>query len=168
MLFGKRERTIRRIIIVEDEPLIAFDAEHLLSEAGYEVVATVDNPGDAFDVMARERLDLVICDIGLRNGDGLEVARKAATRGIPLLFITGQCPPDAQCLALGQLAKPYTDKSLKAALEALDRMRQGVRVRKLPPGLTLFSQAGDPPAAPPAPGRPARGNGEFPSPASPG
>jgi CheY-like chemotaxis protein len=40
MLFGKRERAIRRILIVEDEPLVAFDNEHLLRECGYEVVAT--------------------------------------------------------------------------------------------------------------------------------
>jgi hypothetical protein len=43
MLFAKRERAIRRIVIIEDEPLIAFDNEHLLGEAGYEVVATIDN-----------------------------------------------------------------------------------------------------------------------------
>ena len=35
MLFGKRERRIRRILVVEDEPLIAFDTEYLLSDAGY-------------------------------------------------------------------------------------------------------------------------------------
>ena len=34
MLFGRHERTIRRILVVEDEPLVAFDNEHLLKEAG--------------------------------------------------------------------------------------------------------------------------------------
>ena len=43
MLFGKRERRIRRILIVEDEPLVAFDNEYMLKDAGYEIVATVDN-----------------------------------------------------------------------------------------------------------------------------
>ena len=47
MLFGKRERTIRRILVVEDEPLVAFDNEHMLQDAGYEVVATVDTLADA-------------------------------------------------------------------------------------------------------------------------
>ena len=42
MLFGKRERRISRIMIVEDEPLVAFDNENMLQEAGYVVVATVD------------------------------------------------------------------------------------------------------------------------------
>ena len=44
MLFGKRERRISRIMIVEDEPLVAFDNEYMLKDAGYEVVATVDKP----------------------------------------------------------------------------------------------------------------------------
>ena len=43
MLFGKRERHIRRILVVEDEPLVAFDNEYQLSDMGFEVVGTVDN-----------------------------------------------------------------------------------------------------------------------------
>ncbi len=54
MLFGRRQRTIRRIVVVEDEPLVAFDNEHLLSEAGYEVVATVDSLADAARVIQEE------------------------------------------------------------------------------------------------------------------
>ena len=44
MLFGKRERLIRRILIVEDEPLVAFDNEYLLKDAGYEVVGDGRQP----------------------------------------------------------------------------------------------------------------------------
>ena len=61
MLFGKRERRIRRILIVEDEPLVAFDNEYMLRDAGYEIVATVDSPADAIEVIddrdARSRPD---------------------------------------------------------------------------------------------------------------
>ena len=61
MLFAKRERRIRRILIVEDEALVAFDNEHGLTEAGYEVVATVDCLADAAAVIdaraARPRAD---------------------------------------------------------------------------------------------------------------
>ena len=78
MLFGKRERTIRRILIVEDEPLVAFDNEHMLSEAGYEVVDTVDNLADATRVILEQELDLVLTDIKLSgDGDGMDVARAA-------------------------------------------------------------------------------------------
>src|SRR4028118_2293378 len=102
MLFGKRERTIRRIVIVEDEPLVAFDNEHMLSEAGYEVVATVDNLADATRVIQEEEIDLILTDIKLSGeGDGMDVARAASARNVPVLFVTGNCPVEAQHLGIG-------------------------------------------------------------------
>ena len=47
MLFGKRKRVVNRILIVEDEPLTAFDSENLIGDEGYKVVATLDRFGDA-------------------------------------------------------------------------------------------------------------------------
>lgn len=142
MLFGKRERAIQRILIVEDEALVAFDNEHLLGEAGYEVVATVDNVADALKVIAGEKLDLVMSDIALRGeGDGIDVARAAAAKGVPVLFVSGNCPIEARTLAIGCLAKPYSDRVLKAALDALDEKLRGKKVRKLPAGLSLYDTA---------------------------
>ena len=140
MLFGKRERAIARILVVEDEPLVAFDNEHVLREAGYEVVATVDTLAEAMAVIDAEQLDLVMTDITLNGeGDGLDVARAAAARNIPVLFVSGACPADGP--SLGCLAKPYTDKMLKGALEALDLILLGEPAKKLPAGLTLYEQA---------------------------
>jgi len=51
MLFAKRERSIRRILIVEDEPLVAFDNEYMLQDNDYEVVATVDSFADAAEAI---------------------------------------------------------------------------------------------------------------------
>ncbi len=51
MLFGKRRRVVKRILIVEDEPLTAFDNENMLTDAGYTVVATVDTFDDALEVL---------------------------------------------------------------------------------------------------------------------
>jgi CheY-like chemotaxis protein len=142
MLFSKRERTIRRILIVEDEPLVAFDNERLLEDAGYEVVATVDSLADALEVIGREALDLVLSDIALSGeGDGTDVARAAGARGVPVLFVSGHCPVEAQKLAVGCLAKPYSDKSLKAALGALDTLFRGQRLKKVPGGLSLYEGA---------------------------
>lgn len=142
MLFSKRERKIRRILVVEDEPLVAFDNEHLLSDAGYEVVGTVDNLEDAAQLIEAERPDLVLCDIRLSGeGDGTDVARAAAAHKIPVLFVSGNCPIEAQSLAVGCLAKPYSEKALKAALDALDAKFQGRKVKKLPAGLSLYETA---------------------------
>jgi two-component system, response regulator PdtaR len=142
MLFGKRERAIRRIVVVEDEPLIAFDIEHMLGEAGYEVVATVDNLADVTRLIGEEAIDLILCDIQLRGeGDGMDVARAAAAKNVPVLFVSGNCPVDAQTLGVGCLAKPYSERTLKSALNALDRKLRGQPVKRLPPGLSLYETA---------------------------
>jgi DNA-binding response OmpR family regulator len=142
MLFGKRERAIDRIVIVEDEPLIAFDSEHLLGEAGYEVVATVDNLADVTRLLAEEKFDLILCDIQLRgDGDGMDVARAAAARGVPVLFVSGNCPTESPSLAIGCLAKPYSERTLKSALAAVDRVLRGEKMKRLPPGLSLYENA---------------------------
>ena len=142
MLFGRRERAIHRILIVEDEPLVAFDNEHMLGEFGYEVVATVDSLADAVRVIGDEQIDLILSDIKLNgDGDGMDVARAAAARGVPVLFVTGNCPLEARSLGIGCLAKPYSDKVLKGALEAVDRKVQGKKVKRLPAGLSLYEEA---------------------------
>jgi DNA-binding response OmpR family regulator len=142
MLFGKRERLIRRILVVEDEPLVAFDNEHLLSDAGYDVVGTVDNLADASRLIEEEEIDLVLSDVALSgDGDGMDVARAAAAKGVPVLFVTGAAPPEADGLGVGCLMKPYSAKGLKAALEALDEKLQGKKVKRLPAGLSLYERA---------------------------
>jgi two-component system, response regulator PdtaR len=141
MLFGKRERRIRRILIVEDEPLVAFDNEYMLAEAGYEVVATVDSFAAAAEAIAAEQIDLVLTDITLAGeGDGFDVARAAAAKRIPVLIVTGDCTAEAASLALGCLAKPYSERVLLGALDALDGHIQGKKTRKVPQQLTLYAQ----------------------------
>jgi len=139
MLFGKRERQIRRILLVEDEPLVAFDNEHLLQGSGYEVVATVDNLDAAREVIENQALDLVLTDIRLNGeGDGKGVAEIAKVQGVPVLFVTAHSGEDHLGLGLGCLAKPYSDKVLIGALDALDTYLQGKKMKKLPPQLTLY------------------------------
>jgi DNA-binding response OmpR family regulator len=142
MLFGKSKRAISRILIVEDEPLVAFDNENLLGESGYEVVATVDSLADAVRVIGEEPIDLILSDIKLNgDGDGMDVARAAAAKNVPVLFVTGNSPVEARSLGIGCLAKPYSNRTLKAALEAVDRKLQGKTVKRLPAGLTLYEEA---------------------------
>ena len=142
MLFGKRDKVIHRILIVEDEPLVAFDNEHILGDAGYQVVATVDTLADAARVLDEQDLDLVLSDVRLRGeGNGVDVARHAARVGAPVLFVTALPPSETEGLAVGCLRKPYTDKMLVAALAALDRHLAGERVRRVPAGLSLYQQA---------------------------
>ena len=64
------------MLLVEDEPLVAFDTEHFLRDAEYEIVATVDRVADAIAVIGTGvELDLVLVDISLADGNGVDVAR---------------------------------------------------------------------------------------------
>ncbi|MBV9842824.1 MAG: response regulator [Sphingomonadaceae bacterium] len=138
MLFARRRPSLRRLLIVEDEPLVAFDNEHLLGESGYEVVATVDRYDDAVAAIQRGGIDLVLADVRLPGQrDGIDVARAAAEAGLPVLFVTGACPTEAQGVAVGCLAKPYTQKQLLSAISAIER-KVGGRAPKPVTGLTLF------------------------------
>src|SRR5688500_9953100 len=138
MLFGKRNRIVKRILIVEDEPLTAFDNETMLIDAGYEVVATLDGFGDALEVIEREKIDLILSDLRLRSHEtGIDVARVAKERGIPTLFATGHELPAAAEVAVGCLRKPYTERQLRAAIDSVDRHLAGQRVRPQR-GLELF------------------------------
>ena len=142
MLFGKRERRINRIMVVEDEPLIAFDNESMLQDDGYLVVATVASFADAAEVMASEPLDLILTDISLAGeGDGIDVAREAAARGIPVLFVTGNCTEEAKALAVGCLAKPYSERVLLGTLAEIDLTLQGRSPKRVPGELTLYAKA---------------------------
>lgn len=144
MLFGKRNRVVKRILIVEDEPLTAFDNEVMIADLGYEVVATVDGFDEAVGLLEREDVDLVLSDLRLSGQkSGLELARAAKGRGICVLFATGhEVPAEARPLAIGCVRKPYSERQLKQALEAIDRILAGETV-KAPKGLDLYRLSED-------------------------
>jgi two-component system, response regulator PdtaR len=138
MLFGKRKQVVKRILIVEDEPLTAFDNENMLGDAGYEIVATVDDLEEALEVLKSEEIHLVLSDVRLRKDQtGIHLAHAAKERGVPTLFVTGYPHPDAPQIAVGCLMKPYNERQLCKAIECVDRHLQGEKV-KTPKGLELF------------------------------
>ncbi|HVL29506.1 MAG TPA: response regulator [Sphingomicrobium sp.] len=145
MLFGKRNRVVKRILVIEDEPLTAFDNEVMIKDAGYEVVATHDDFHEAVAALEREKVDLILSDVRLRGKKtGIELAMEAKKRGVPLLFVTGHAPDNAHELAIGCLHKPYSERQLRKALDAVDQHLAG-KQPKVPPGLELYplsSEAG--------------------------
>lgn len=144
MLFTRKKRRITRIMVVEDEPLVAFDTEHHLTESGFEIAATVDSVAEALTVIERDdALDLALVDLGLADGSGIDVARAATARGVLVLFVTGNCPGDARALAAGCLSKPYGPRDLTGAIEAVEAVLDGQAPKKLPGGFSLFLERAD-------------------------
>jgi CheY-like chemotaxis protein len=138
MLFGRRKRIVKRILIVEDEPLTAFDTETILTGHGYEVVATTDDFDQALERLEQDEVHLVLADVLLHGEElGLELARHAQGKGVPTLLATGHDVRLPASLAVGCIRKPYTERQLRQALDSIDRHLQGEKVTP-PKGLELF------------------------------
>lgn len=137
---GQEAAAIRSVLVVEDEPLVAFDNEHVLEQAGYRVAATVEDYDHAVRVIDEDDVDLVIADITL-HGDktGIDVARFAHGKGLAVLFVTGACPIDAHEMAVGCLAKPHLPRDLLGSIAVIEAVMRGDEPGRVPQGLRLFA-----------------------------
>jgi DNA-binding NarL/FixJ family response regulator len=95
----------QRILIVEDEALVAMNMESALTEDGFDILGPVDNEADAVAAAIRLKPDAILMDITLRDGDGISAARSIlkdlATR---IIFVSGNSDP--MTLAAAQQLKP--------------------------------------------------------------
>lgn len=126
---SRRPSTSKRILIVEDDPLVARALALRLSAMGHGVVGPVAGGGEAVALAARERPDLVLMDIVLSGGvDGIEAARVILEeQRVPLLYLTAHADDERFARArltapYAYLLKPYNDRELELAIElALQR-----------------------------------------------
>jgi CheY-like chemotaxis protein len=98
-----------RILIVEDEILIALELESLLQDAGHEVLGIAASADEAVSMGRDLGPDLAFVDIHLADGPtGIEVARQLARHGVMVLFMTANAKriPDDFAQAHGVIAKP--------------------------------------------------------------
>jgi DNA-binding LytR/AlgR family response regulator len=129
-----------RILIVEDEPLIAEDLRAHLEELGYQVCGLCDNALDAMAELAAQKPDLLLLDINLGEGaDGVQLAEKVkAKHPTPFIFVTSHS--DAATLArvkplqpAGFIIKPFDENDLRTQIElALARHAHAVEVSATP------------------------------------
>ena len=116
----------KKILIVEDEALLALHAEQVLSDAGFLVVGAAANARSAIRLAEVARPDLVLMDVRLRTHtpDGVDTAVEIQQRfGIATIFVsanaeTARSPRAAAAKAVGVIAKPYSDAELVRAVRA--------------------------------------------------
>jgi DNA-binding NarL/FixJ family response regulator len=140
-----------KILIVEDEPLLATTLKHLIElNPRFQVTSVADDLASALEAVEARRPDLALVDLQLARGStGFSVAVKLNELGVACLFTSGKAPPFAMPdLALGCLAKPYTEEDVVRALKAAeDKLRGRERLRpSLPKNLMIYNapdQAGD-------------------------
>ena len=119
---GPEPLTLRRVLVVEDDPILAMATEDTLRESGVEHVDVCPTTEGALDLLRDERYDALILDVHLADrDDGWAIAELVETLGETsprIVFSTG-APQDipAQIAVLGSvLVKPYAPTDLLAAL----------------------------------------------------
>lgn len=118
-----------KIIIVEDDALIALQIETSITSLGHELLATFDNGAEAIEFVAQNRPDFVFMDIELSGAmDGIQCAAILKNKyEIPVLFVTSHDESEVideatRLEPLNFLPKPFTDKNIEAAI-ALARIK---------------------------------------------
>jgi DNA-directed RNA polymerase specialized sigma24 family protein len=114
-------QTRARVLIIEDETLIAIDLSDIVAKLGHEVVATADTASKAIAAAAQHKPDLVLADIQLADGSsGIDAVNEILHRvAVPVIFITAF--PDR--LLTGErpeptflITKPYLEETVQAAV----------------------------------------------------
>ena len=117
----KRPLSGRRILVVEDEYLIAIEMERWLQEAGAEVAGPVPDTKRALALIEMEPLDAAVLDVHLNGEPVYPVADRLTERGVPYLFATGEIriAEGSDYRSHAVLGKPVLDSEL---LQAVGRL----------------------------------------------
>lgn len=111
----------KRILIVEDEPLISDDLEIIISNLGYNIVGKAATVTEALEVLQKENVDLALLDIQLKGDqDGISLANQINDQfQIPFIYLTSFYDDDTlfrirETYPAGYIVKPFKDADLKA------------------------------------------------------
>ena len=131
-----------RILIVEDEALVAMELRFVLEDLGHEVVDICATARSALNAVRETEIDLALVDIHLSDGaTGIELGRRLGQEmGVSVLFMTANPGMVRQGVAgtIGVLSKPTDERAVQTAVDYVLRRRQGQPIDYAPPGLQLF------------------------------
>jgi DNA-binding response OmpR family regulator len=110
----------RRVLIVEDEILIALMLQDMLEEVGFAVEAIAHSVESGLELAGKADVQLAILDINLNGEEAYPIADLLRGKGVPFIFSTGYGAGKlhSDYAAVPQLVKPYQQDSLRAAIEA--------------------------------------------------
>jgi DNA-binding response OmpR family regulator len=115
----------KRVLVVEDEALVAWLLRDQLLEAGYAVIGVAATEEAALDAFRRERPDIAIVDVNLRRGDGISAAREMTREGGDVLFLTAHGRDQVQASGVGTavMHKPFRPGAVVDAVRAVGHMQ---------------------------------------------
>jgi CheY-like chemotaxis protein len=117
-----------RILLVEDEMMVALHLESIVAGFGHEVVGPISRLEAALETAQHEELDVAILDVNLDGVEIYPVADALIARGIPCLFTTGYGTAGVRAAYRHHkiLQKPYRSDDLAAAIAELCRTSQSL------------------------------------------
>jgi len=107
-----------RVLLVEDEAMVAMMIEDMLSDLGCQVIGPASRVSRALDLLEHDGIDAAVLDVNLGGEAVFPVADRLAAAGVPFVFSTGYGTAglDARHAARPVLQKPYSRERLAAAL----------------------------------------------------
>ena len=109
-----------RVMIVEDQAILAMELELVLGDAGCDVVGCAMDRKGAFEIADRERPMLALVDVNLLDGmTGPQIAhRLVSDYGMAVIFLTANPEqiPDGFAGALGAVSKPFDEQTIRAVV----------------------------------------------------
>ena len=140
-----------RILIVEDEAIVAVEIEQALRGLNYRIAARVGNGDRALDVLAKGDIDLALLDINIRGShDGIDLARIIRQRyDFPFVFLTAYCDRATldrlkDTMPYGYIVKPFNQGELLTTIELALHHYAARDDGELPDRETLNSRMGQP------------------------
>lgn len=127
-----------RILIVEDERIVALDIQNSLEGSGYDIAGQTDRGEDAVELTREVHPDLVLMDIGLKGEiDGIEAATRIRRQfDLPVIFLTAFTTPTIlerarRAEPYGYVVKPFEERELVSNIEmALYKHRTEKKLRE--------------------------------------
>lgn len=83
-----------RVLVAEDEAIVALDMCDTVEEAGFEVEGPHNNVSSAMLALQKRKPDLAILDVELDDGDSFKLAEQLMADNVPVIFHSGQFSPD--------------------------------------------------------------------------
>jgi CheY-like chemotaxis protein len=119
--------SVKSIMVVEDENIIALDIKNRLKNLGFNIIAVVPTGEEAIHLASERKPDLILMDIVLRgNLDGVETAEQISKKThIPIIFLSSFSDEDTlrkarKVSGYGYLIKPFNEKELKTQIDKIN------------------------------------------------
>ncbi len=131
-----------KILLAEDDMLIAMDMQAMMEDAGHIVLGPVATVGQGESIASETLPDIAIVDIGLKNGEsGVDLARLLRKGwNVPVIFVSGE-PTRAQAgrdNAVAFLPKPVMPDDLERSIDVARAIAMGQPLPDVPPQLEVF------------------------------